>query len=502
MLLYSIIFVLYIHNPDLWTYFGDFRFVNSIICDNRFVYVASDYGITRFDKLTSSWTPPKSRTPFPNNVKLIAQDPFTNEIWFVIPEALGRYNTIFEDYRLIEFPEGYTTPCSIAISKDYVYLSASGGLHQYLRLDKLTKSWTNIESLPQELEWFPEVSPYQYPWLAPYYVLDKFLSRYDMTCAATDGRWVWVGTAGDGLYKYDATTYMPEHYLLGVPARNLTSLWGDGEDIWIGTEQGVIRYNHITNLYTYYSPSVPDLCISAGLPTNVTSIIGNDKSVWVGTLAGLYQFDKHSGNWHAFTKFGVGAIHELPLPKVTSLTLNKETIWIGTEDGLSKFENGVIKEIFKGLPVNDIKLDSHDSLWIATSKGVFCKSGSSWSQFDDPDKIMPHGVYKILFHDNVIYFGSKQGILVYENGVWQRFTYPVYLPGEQILSMVADSVNGISELWIGTDSGVAVWDKSHNLWERYTQENSPIKGEVYSIFLGHEYIYFGTGVGLVGLKKE
>ncbi len=486
----------------MWTYFGDFRVVNSISCGPMCIYMAGPNGIARFDKLQSKWEFLKSRNPFPGDIKLIAHDAYTNEIWFVTQEELGRYNPTFEDYRAIEIPEGYTGVCSLGISDECVYLYNG---EQFAKLKKFQDTWVLLDSCFSKIQWFPTTFPNQYPWLAPYYILDKFLKRYEMICAAKDRNWLWVGTDGQGVYKYDITTFIPEDYLLGVPGGKILSIYKDTNSIWLGSANGITKWNSDNDLYTYYYSSEEYGLLSS----EASSIVSNYENVWFGTPEGVVQFNKQSKTWQTFTRFD-----GLPSEQVTSLILESNKLWIGTTNGLAKIpvspsssrfggrsgadeKDEIITQVFKGLCVNDIAIDS-SGVWLATSRGVFRKSHNTWEEFIDPDKIFPHGVYKILFDANKIYFGSRQGLLVYTGNGWQRFTYPVTLPGKRIFSIAADSLS----LWVGTDKGVAVWDKKLNIWERYTEKNSPITSEVYSILLDNGYVYFGTRDGLIRLNKR
>lgn len=477
----------YIQEPWRWKSVGDFRVVNSIACEQRYVYIAGANGIIRFDKLKERWETPITRNPFPDSINLIAIDVGANEVWFTTNRAIGRYNPVFEDYQVIEFLTGFANTCSIGISVDYVYL---WNRNQCISLNKLNNEWNPlIGNLPQA-DWFPKTSPSQYPWLAPYYVTDKYLNQYQMSCATQDGQWLWVGTRGQGVYKYNTISQMDEHYVLGIYGARTKAMLKDGDYIWVGNAQEIIRWNLSKGTSNYYLQMEGFTLLGSGIPevkaSEVSSIVGDDKRIWVGTAQGLFQFDRQSETWN-----------RLSSDEITSMTIDKGRIWIGTRSGLAKLENKVISKILNNIWVNDVKTKG-DELWVATSKGILRKSGDKWTKFDDQAKILPHGVYRLLFDGDKIYFGTtRQGLLIYENEKWERFTYPVHLPGEKVLSIAVDSV----ELYVGTDAGVAIWNKQLNLWKKYTKNNSPIKGEVHSILIDKDIVYFGTNYGIVQFTK-
>ncbi len=491
--LLCIVLIAYIQEPWRWTHFGnaDFRIVNSINPGIRYIYIGGEGGLMRFDKLKGGWVVPRTREAFPDNINLVAQDFASNEVWFTTPSALGRYNPVFENYKVSDFPSGYSSPCSLGISRDYIYLWNS---YQCIRFDKFKSEWESLDSLPSEVEWFPKVSPSQYPWLAPYYVMDKFLNQYKMTCAARDGNWLWVGTHGQGVYKYNAMSYIPERYVLGFSGKGQIAMLKDGKYIWIGAGGEIVRWDLNQGSSSYYLLTGVRSLIGSDMPellsSEVVSLVSDGKHIWLGTAYGLFQFDKQSERYERFSS-----------EKITALAVEDNKLWIGTRDGLFRMEQGMKEEIFENVWVNDIKVSSKE-IWVATSKGMMRKVGERWKNFDDPDKILAHGVYKIFVDRqdtcSTVYFGStRQGLLVYANEKWDRFTYPVHLPGEQILSIAADS----KKVYIGTDKGVSVWEKKRNFWKKYTEDNSPIKGGVYSIFLDKGNAYFGTDGGVVKLEK-
>jgi ligand-binding sensor domain-containing protein len=352
----------------------------------------------------------------------------------------------------------------------------------------LKNIWEPFDSLPAHVEWNPEVFPTQYPWLAPYYVMDEYLNRYEMICAAKDFQCVWIGTRGGGVYKYSTVNYQAECYMLGIPGGKVTSIWKDEEYLWLGCAGGIVRWNPTKNTHIYYSRDK----FYGPSPSKITSIVGNESYIWVGTEKGVFQFDKKEEMWSTFP-----ISNALPSKYVTSLTVDNNKLWIGTQNGLASLELGRSEEIFKDIWVNDVKINKGE-LWIATSKGVLRKTKESWKKFEDSDKILSHGVYRILFKDNRIYFATnRQGVLVWEAKKWKKFTYPVYLPGEQIFSIACDKNN----LYVGTDKGVAVCALDSSKWKQYDCTNSPIGGEVYAIYVDEKVVYFGTASGLVSLVK-
>ena len=482
-----------IQEPWRWKWIEDFRFVNSISSDTRYVYFAGSKGMMRFDKLMEQWETPVTHNPFPDNINLMAIDGWTNELWFTTAHngasILGKYNPIFEDLEILA--NITSVPCSLGINKDYIYLWNNRYLwnkQRCMRFNKLSREWLSLDSLPSDAEWFPKSLPSKYPWLVPYFVMDKYLNQYPMTCALEDEQYVWVGTNGDGIYKYNKITKnMDEHFVFGVPNKKSIAMLQDGEYLWVGTPQEIIRWDKNKWMANYYLQFGNEGLKFSEPNDQKISMVSDSVNIWLGGTNGLFRFDKQLEKWD-----------KIYPDNVSCLTMGNGEIWVGTHNRLLKLVNGKIGDVLSDIWVNDI-LVNNDEVWVATPGGVLLKTESSeWSKFEDPSKILPHGVNRLLVDGKRIYFSTtRQGLVVYEKGKWDKFGYPVYLCSERILALAVDS----TELYVGTDAGVSVWDKKRNMWKQYMANNSPIKGCTYSILLDKGYAYFSTDYGIVQLKR-
>jgi hypothetical protein len=311
-----------------------------------------------------------------------------------------------------------------------------------------------------------------------------------MSCCASDWQDLWVGTFGDGVYRYNKTTLESSHFLSGIFRGGITTIWKSRDIIWFGgSGSEIARWNKKTDEWGYFYPEKDYGLFS----TTVTSATSSDKYVWLGTSSGLSQFDKQAETWKTFRIFD-----KLPSDNITALAFDKKTLWVGTDYGLAKMdENGDITRVLLDVYINDI-CSSISGPLIATPYGVFRKKKESWIKIEDPEKLLSLGTEKVLIDGNEIYFGSRRGLIVYKKGEWERFKYPVDLPGERVLSIAQDEKN----LWVGTENGVGIFDKKLKMWQRYDENNSPLNGSIYTIFIDKPYIYFGTSSSLVRFKYE
>lgn len=181
---------------------------------------------------------------------------------------------------------------------------------------------------------------------------------------ASDGT-TWVGTANNGFYTNNGGGYI-NNYTELYKTVNVIEEDKSG-NIWIGTENGLIKYNGSD--YSY-------LDIKDGLPDNsITALFQDDRDrLWIGTYGGK------SACW-----IDRSGLHELPLLNgkdenyINDIFQDRRGhIWFATaSDGLISYD-GIVPLTYKAanntLPENailSIGEDKNGNLWFGLStKGV------------------------------------------------------------------------------------------------------------------------------------
>jgi ligand-binding sensor domain-containing protein len=187
--------------------------------------------------------------------------------------------------------------------------------------------------------------------LVSYTSVNSGLSDGMITAILEDkGGIIWVGTL-NGLNKYDKNTDLftsykhdPDdpntisHNTIGSQVQPQTLLEDSSGVIWIGTQNGLNKYNKDSNTFTHY---LKDASNDTSISHNVVSAIYEDRSnvLWIGTQGGLNKFDKETGK---FTHY----LHDPDDPtsisgdRVMAIFGDREgTLWIGIEGGgLNKFD--------------------------------------------------------------------------------------------------------------------------------------------------------------------
>ncbi|MEF8844146.1 MAG: two-component regulator propeller domain-containing protein [Bacteroidales bacterium] len=220
---------------------------------------------------------------------------------------------------------------------------------------------------------------------------------------------IWVGTWNNGLYRLDRKSFQLERFTLKhpyIPGNDVHALLADSRKrLWIGTEQGVSLYDlNDQSFYSFEPPRARQIFDK----NRVYSIDQDQKGrIWFGTRNGLHVYDNQ--NLKSF--YGNGS-------DTTALTSSL---------------------------VYDVMVDSHDTLWVATNKGL--------------NK----------------YLGSGKG---FEQFTRDSLTCSNCLVNNEILCLHEDESGYI---WIGTIDGLNRFDPRSGKFTTYTEQDGMANNLIYAI---------------------
>ena len=186
---------------------------------------------------------------------------------------------------------------------------------------------------------------------------------------------LWIGTQGQGLYKYDGEQLTKYTTADGLPRMAITALLEDKQgNIWIGTEQGLSKYD---------GRSLVNYSEKEGLSDTVIMALYEDNQgyLWVGTYSqGLMRFDGQQITYYTTQE---GLSDNL----VKSIIQDRRgKLWVGTEKGLNRLswlkainvqDMYTIQQFGQtdGIEAIDFEsqsvfLDQNQMLWWGTGKSV------------------------------------------------------------------------------------------------------------------------------------
>jgi signal transduction histidine kinase/ligand-binding sensor domain-containing protein len=189
---------------------------------------------------------------------------------------------------------------------------------------------------------------------------DRFQGRVALSTTAARNGAIWVGTEGAGLYRYQDGQWNRFGLGSGLASQ---FVWSVSEDlqgrIWAGTWGGGMFMQEGDHFI------VPPGLENVNAPM-LALLHAPDGVTWIGTENGLLRYDNGSIAWFGQTnRFSVADVRAIARE-------TNGTIWFGTlGGGLGRLQNGAIKHFGKsdGLASDYIQclhMDTQDALWIGT----------------------------------------------------------------------------------------------------------------------------------------
>lgn len=278
---------------------------------------------------------------------------------------------------------------------------------------------------------------------------------------------LWFGTTGEGVYRYDGTSFIQFTMIDGLNSNSVYSMLEDRSGkIWIGTTDGICCYdgkkmsrvsmarNFLTSNDHYYNDQ--------STKNTVWSIL-QDKhgTLWFGTAEGVYCYDGKS--FSPFLK-KEGLINEQHLHlKMIDCMLEDQHGKIWFASGCPPGEEGVIvydgKSITGFKPNGDgwvryIKEDKKGNLWFGgRSHGNFVYDGKNFTNFTEKlgigNPILVDNAGNIWFsgEEKLSTVESEGGIWCYDGKTFKNYNTKDGLGKYFVWSMLEDSKGNI---WIGS----------------------------------------------------
>ncbi|HUP49216.1 MAG TPA: two-component regulator propeller domain-containing protein, partial [Thermoanaerobaculia bacterium] len=258
--------------------------------------------------------------------------------------------------------------------------------------------------------------------------------------AARDGT-VWIGTDGQGLFRYRAGTAGPYENSALAKARVQAIYQDGGGSLWIGTHgQGFGRLR---------DGEVEFDSQESGAVS--TFFEDREGSLWIGRVGGLIRLA--DARVVAYSK-----AEGLADDDIKSVSAAPDgTIWVGSRLGVETVTGTRRMTKGEGLSssyVLSVRAARDGSLWVGTADAGLnrIEDGrvTSWSAADG----LPDGAVLALFedHQGVMWVGTSGGLTRVVNGTITQEGLPQSFAGESI-SMIFESRDGA--MWIGThDHGV------------------------------------------------
>ena len=268
------------------------------------------------------------------------------------------------------------------------------------------------------------------------------------------------------------------------------------------------------NSYKDHQYRFRNITVKDGLSFYRVRVITQDKYgfMWLGADNGLDRFD--GKNITSF-RHSTSDTNSLPSNKVSFLLTSKENdiIWIGTRGGLC-FMNVTTLQITRvdlG-PFNDIRtlyLDAEKRLWIGTQNGLlkFDDSTLDYTVFNTANSNISHNQIRSIYEDQSgnLWVGTldKLNKLVKNTNEFKsydlRSNYDLPIQNNLILTIAGYTGNSDSLLWIGTETGLCLFNIHTEQFKIYRKSQDEIisNDKIAAIYQADSNkIWIGTDFGL------
>ncbi len=359
--------------------------------DERYVWVGTIRGLSRYDKHRESWT------PLPQ-----------------LPTLSGR------------------TVRTVDTDERFVWVGTDNGLSRY---DKEFGTWKNYRQTGGS----EEIATHNGHWHRHRPKSRGMLSDNAVSSIVVDQQYVWVGTR-DGANRFDKIAlrwdqYKSEH---GLPANNVTSVSTDGNNIWVGTNSGIGKYPRTAddlNAWIAYTsgteiqPSSVSKEFAESLVTDeIWCITASRKHVWVGTRRGISKYDIGRDIWKTITEEDGLASNE-----ISCIAIDGHRVWFGSDQGVTLYnERSGDWRVYKtedGLASDKITTIGVDNtnVWVGTyNAGIsrYDQLNNTWTTYTRKDGLAHNGILSMAIGNKYVWFGTYRGLSRFDKstGIWTTFT--------------------------------------------------------------------------------
>jgi ligand-binding sensor domain-containing protein len=454
------------YNTGDWVSYTNTRYVTSIARGFDVVYFGTTGGILRYNLRSDEWLDPLTISDgMPENwVRQLVVDRMTDEIWVQGQQTTSYFNPTFDEWR-----------------NDEPFLP-----------EKVQPPGITIAQLPQLIT---EPGYFYFP---QGILTDQKMMQYRITqLLSDDADVVWMGVWGLGPAKADLRRVNLELLRFGPYDDDIACLDRDDDDFWfLGGTDGlpgtISHYDRANGKWEYFEP-----VREAGIISDqFYAVTHDDNNVWIGTELGLVRLDKNDHSFRSYSHFD-GIYGE----RVTAILPLKGSLLIGTEQGVSVLDfardsiYAANSNNIRGQIVNDFAARNR-TIYAATETGIYSLDwgASQWNRLSLSSPLLKAAVYDIQIVDSLLYTVGEDGVVVLnlnDNSV-TVYDRTIRFQNARLTTLLVHQ--GV--IWAGGDDGLFRLNARTGNWYRYGVNDGLISTRVSSLVADGDYVWIGTDKGV------
>ena len=438
------------YEPDDWTSYSMTRWITSLAEGREYVYFGTSGGVTRYNFYSNKWDTPWTTSDglADNFVQTVAYDLNTDYFWCSTPQGVSVNRTTFRRWENFFKDEiGLDQDddiISIGFDDRYVWLETKFG--NYLRSENQQGyfSRASASDVPiKQINWFGQRANN----------LGKLPNLF------MHGGYFF--DPGGFIRDYQLNTYKVTSYFRDPWNVTWISSWG------LGAGKADSRIE-ILEMMPY------GLFIK-----NVNAVeMDYDYNFWAGGIgsygneSGITYWDTNRNTW---TNYQARFMNDLHSDQVTAIAVDDSCTWFGTEYGLACFAPDKNEwrtyDISSGLGDNyvfDVEVDE-ENVWIGTLNGLSQIIKDSlgtkkfWIQEIARKDLLRKKVYDIEIMQNLLWLGTEYGVYIYDKSE-KTGGFEDDPNGPMNDEVRAIGIFEDKEVWFGLEDGVEVFYMDSQTW--------------------------------------
>jgi ligand-binding sensor domain-containing protein len=286
------------------------------------------------------------------------------------------------------------------------------------------------------------------------------------------GNDVWIGTP-NGLYQYN--TNYDSYKLFVIPGKEesqIRYMYYNNEWLWCVLDSGLAVLQVRLNQWMVFDRN-------SGLPSNfINNVAFQGNYVWLATDNGAARYDLLIEEWE---KYGIDK--GMPDSNIVKVIVKDDMVWFVTEKGFSEYDPHFEKWRHFTVPENEnVHIYEafllNDNIWLLCNKGLIKFNPLLNNQiYFFSSSISSVDLKNVVYEDNNIWLLSNAGLFYVqtENQVMKEFEGNNFLGDYSLSNFDIDSY----EIWIVTDKNILDWNRSAKTW-KIADYASGISDSVYS----------------------
>jgi len=310
---------------------------------------------------------------------------------------------------------------------------------------------------------------------------------------------IWVGTE-NGLFRYDGRNFVRFDTTDGLPSAVILALHQDSRDnLWVGTQAGMSRYTGMRFIAQGEAYSAGWFGLGA-----ITS--DAEGRVYFGSPKGLGVFEPLPNSQFAFRTISLpgrvaGAVHGVLVDK-------SGDVWFSSDTSLYRLKGGKVQDVGAELNVpkdqwDALTLDKQGTMWMRSRKLLLRRDAGQNAFRVEKDHLLHAGDAEHLATtaEGDLLVPAGPALLIFsDNKHWESLDQKQGVPETSISCVLQDHEGSV---WMGTWGGGLYRWLGYSAWRSWTRQDGLSDSTVWQMLRDtHHTLWAATQLGLNTLDAD